>query len=299
MANNRTGSLIVTLFGDSIAPRGGVVWIGSLIQALAPLGISQRLVRTAVFRLVQDGILTNEQIGRRSYYTLTEEGREQFDTATAKIYAQPQAEWDGSWCIVLLSNVPNPQRAVVRQALSWLGFGQFGADTLAHPRTDWQRLQTQLAKLGVGEDLVLFEAGLPPTVSAGSLRRLVSQTWGLQALEQAYGDYLKLFEPILAALQQGQPLRDDDAFYIRSFMIHEYRKVVLRDPALPAELLPEHWPGRAAYTLSRDLYRRVLSASEQFIDNHFISREGALSPLSPGFAARFGGLADLLEQGDD
>jgi phenylacetic acid degradation operon negative regulatory protein len=66
----RTGSLIVSIFGDSVAPRGGVVWIGSLIEVLAPLGISQRLVRTAVFRLVQDGILTNEQVGRRSFYTL-------------------------------------------------------------------------------------------------------------------------------------------------------------------------------------------------------------------------------------
>jgi phenylacetic acid degradation operon negative regulatory protein len=26
----RTGSLITTVFGDSIAPRGGTVWLGSL-----------------------------------------------------------------------------------------------------------------------------------------------------------------------------------------------------------------------------------------------------------------------------
>ena len=52
----RTGSLIVTIFGDSVAPRGGVVSLGSLIGVLDPLGISHRLVRTAVYRLVQEGL---------------------------------------------------------------------------------------------------------------------------------------------------------------------------------------------------------------------------------------------------
>ncbi len=32
----RAGSLITTVFGDAIAPRGGTVWLGSLIRAMAP-----------------------------------------------------------------------------------------------------------------------------------------------------------------------------------------------------------------------------------------------------------------------
>jgi hypothetical protein len=82
----RAGSLITTVFGDSIAPRGGVVWLGSLIQVLAPFGISERLVRTSVHRLVKDGWLESEQSGRRSYYRLTETGRERFAQATHRIY---------------------------------------------------------------------------------------------------------------------------------------------------------------------------------------------------------------------
>ena len=48
----RAGSLITTVFGDAIAPRGGTVWLGSLIRALDGFGINERLVRTSVFRLV-------------------------------------------------------------------------------------------------------------------------------------------------------------------------------------------------------------------------------------------------------
>jgi phenylacetic acid degradation operon negative regulatory protein len=45
-------SLLVTVFGDSVAPHGGRAWLGSLIGLLAPFGISERLVRTSVYRLV-------------------------------------------------------------------------------------------------------------------------------------------------------------------------------------------------------------------------------------------------------
>ena len=99
----RAGSLITTVFGDAIAPRGGTVWLGSLIRAMADFGISERLVRTSVFRLAKDGWLQSEQIGRRSYYSLTASGREQFDQATRRIYGEPVGHWDGEWCLLLLS----------------------------------------------------------------------------------------------------------------------------------------------------------------------------------------------------
>jgi len=69
----RTGSLVISIFGDAIAPHGGAVWLGSLINILRPFGVNQRLVRTSVFRLAKDGWLESEQVGRRSYYSLTAE----------------------------------------------------------------------------------------------------------------------------------------------------------------------------------------------------------------------------------
>ena len=37
----RAGSLIITLYGDAIVPRGGTVWLGSLMALLEPIGISE------------------------------------------------------------------------------------------------------------------------------------------------------------------------------------------------------------------------------------------------------------------
>ena len=62
----RAKSLIMTVWGDAIAPHGGTVWLGSLIRLLAPLGLNERLVRTGVLRLVRDGWLAAEPLGREA-----------------------------------------------------------------------------------------------------------------------------------------------------------------------------------------------------------------------------------------
>ncbi|HET6519065.1 MAG TPA: hypothetical protein VFG47_04520, partial [Geminicoccaceae bacterium] len=53
----RAGSLIVTVYGDAIAPRGGTVSLASLTRLLQAFGLSAGLVRTAVSRLAADGWL--------------------------------------------------------------------------------------------------------------------------------------------------------------------------------------------------------------------------------------------------
>lgn len=44
-------SLLITVWGDCVAPHGGTVWLRSLINLVEPLGLNDRMVRTAVFRL--------------------------------------------------------------------------------------------------------------------------------------------------------------------------------------------------------------------------------------------------------
>jgi phenylacetic acid degradation operon negative regulatory protein len=86
----RSGSLITTVFGDAIAPRGGNVWLGSLIKVMSDFGVSERLVRTSVFRLVKGGWLQSEQIGRRSYYSLSDDGRERFARSENRQCSSPR-----------------------------------------------------------------------------------------------------------------------------------------------------------------------------------------------------------------
>src|SRR5579862_2282205 len=77
----RGGSLLITIFGDSIAPRGGAVSLGSLISLARPFGLAERLVRTSVARLATDGWLIARRDGRRSEYRLSPGGLSRFAEA--------------------------------------------------------------------------------------------------------------------------------------------------------------------------------------------------------------------------
>ena len=81
------GSLIISLFGDAVLPRGGRIWLGSLIGLLAPLDLNERLIRTAVFRLVKEEWMQSEALGRRADYTLTPAGLRRFEESARHIYA--------------------------------------------------------------------------------------------------------------------------------------------------------------------------------------------------------------------
>src|SRR5437588_659018 len=81
----RARSLIVTIWGDALAPHGGEVWLAGLIGLVAPLGLNDRLVRTSVFRLARDGWLASQSRGRQSRYRLTNAGRLRFASAYRRI----------------------------------------------------------------------------------------------------------------------------------------------------------------------------------------------------------------------
>src|SRR5215475_11102301 len=80
----RAWSLIVTLYGDAVVPRGGSLWLGSLVDIMARLRIDAGHVRTAMSRLTSDGWLERERIGRNSYYRLSKRGEGDFATATRR-----------------------------------------------------------------------------------------------------------------------------------------------------------------------------------------------------------------------
>ncbi|MBL4667050.1 MAG: hypothetical protein JKY04_06705, partial [Sneathiella sp.] len=93
-------SLLVTVWGDSIVPHGGTVWLGSLIDLVAPFGLNERAVRTSVFRLKNEKTLSSHQEGRRSFYTLTPSGQHRFEEATKRIYNRFGEVWHGEWTLL-------------------------------------------------------------------------------------------------------------------------------------------------------------------------------------------------------
>src|SRR5450432_2022004 len=127
----RGGSLIITVFGDAIAPRGGAVTLGSLIRLAQPFGLTERLVRTSVALLAREDWLVARRHGRRAEYRLSAGGAARFEQATARIYGPAPQDWSGQWTLLLLPGAS--ARRHLREELRWLGFGELRSGLSAHP----------------------------------------------------------------------------------------------------------------------------------------------------------------------
>ncbi|ASK35362.1 phenylacetic acid degradation operon negative regulatory protein PaaX [Alcanivorax sp. N3-2A] len=286
----RTGSLIITLFGDAIVPRGGAIWLGSLIELLEPMGINQRLVRTSVFRLTREGWLMAEKVGRRSYYGLTAAGRRQFEKAFKRVYAASQPAWDGAWTLVVLNQLSAELRGEARQELEHMGFGGFSPTVLAHPGLERAELNATLQEINALDDAIIFETRNQESFAPRPLRLQVREAWNLDQLSVGYREFLEQFRPLWNQMKKAKRLEPRECFLARVLLIHEYRKLMLRDPLLPEELLPSDWEGRAARQLCRNLYRLAYRGAEEWLGEYAETAEGPLPEPGEGFYQRFGGL---------
>lgn len=286
-------SLILSLFGDAIAPHGGRAWLGSLIRLLEPLGLSERLVRTSVFRLAQDDWLVSEALGRRSDYRLTPTGQRRVDDAARHIYASWAPLWDRRWRMILVVGTLDPKtRDAVRQALFWQGFGAIGPDSFVHPGADLGAAFDALTAEGLGDALTQLMPVLGADVQLGgtaSHADLVRRAWNLDGLAQAYAAFVAAYLPTLAALRRDRHIEiaPEEAFLLRLLLIHDYRRLLLRDPQLPDVLLPPQWPGQQARVLCKELYRRLAGPSEMHLAAVLRTADDSVPALLPTFAQRF------------
>ncbi len=277
----------MTIFGDCIMPRGGAISLRSLIRVAAPFGLNERLVRTATARLAQEGWLDSRRVGNSSEYRLSPDGRERFAEAAVRIYGDPATEWSGRWRLVVLPPMPAAERQTLRRDLTWRGFGEIGNGVFAHPEypADERRPSAPAGQLAA--NALVFDAELPDAAAAA---RLVTLGWDIKALGKRYRAFVERFEDARAACRARAPLEPQAAFIVRTLLIHEYRRLHLRDPLLPARLLRPDWPGTRAAVLCRDVYACVFGTSEAYLSGVASQLDGRLPAPDASIMSRFGGI---------
>ncbi|HCL64613.1 MAG TPA: PaaX family transcriptional regulator [Rhizobium sp.] len=266
----RAPAMIVTIYGDIVVPRGGVLWMGTLVEICARLGISETLVRTAVSRLVAAEQLVGERDGRRSYYRLAPGARTEFAAAARLLYG-PEVEADG----FLIHHAPGLSEDLVRRAR----LGRMGPDLYLRPNH-----RTGLPLPGLA-----FRA--EATQDGGLLADYAATLWDLASFAAEYRAMIDLFSPLSTALKRGETLLAADAVSARLLLVQAYRAVLLCDPRLPAEALPADWPGAAARRLFARLYRALSPMADAYIAMQFEGRDAHLPAETAETAARLQALA--------
>ena len=225
-----------------------------------------------------------------SRYRLTREGNRRFDDAHRRIYARPADAWEGAWEMVLADAVPPSRRAALREELVWSGFGALGPTVFLRPAQGESGLPSVLDAPGVAAHVLVGTArdfpGHRPLAAA------VATAWDLTMLAAEYRRFLQRFGAVIDRFRATREVAHDpqQCFVVRTLLIHAYRRVLLRDPLLPAALLPLDWPGAAAYALCRDFYRLTHRCAERHLAATLASMHEDFPPANAAFYERFGGL---------
>lgn len=268
----KAASFIVTIYGDVVEPRGGVVWIGNLIETCKSIGITETLVRTAVSRLVSAGQLVGEREGRRSYYRLTDAAQAEFAEAASLFYGpEPAVRWQ-----FVLINGPSPDE--IMQGLERDGFA---------------RLSPRLA---VGTHpvpplpgrVIVFNAEL--ATENGALREFAEEAWNLPRFAEAYHEFTVRFGAFSQRVGDCAALSPFDCLIARLLLVHQYRLIMLREPHLPKSALPDNWPGEEARHLFAELYSLLSKKADTYVGRRFVNEAGKLQETTPASQHRLGRL---------
>lgn len=254
-------SLLLTLLGEFVLPRGGRVWTGAFLAAMSRLEVEEKAARKALARTAADGFIRPERVGRKTRWALTEAGTQLLKSGAERIYGflQNPEPWDGQW-LILVVTIPETQRRTrqrLRTRLSWLGAGSPAPGLWVLPRRSMElAVANVIDELDVRANTMSW---IGASSSIGRIEDLVADAWSLDEVAALYDAFLESFT--------GRAARSPhDCFVAQMELVQAWRRFPFLDPALPAEVLGDEWPGPRAAHLFRSYHGRWHERAQQYWD---------------------------------
>jgi phenylacetic acid degradation operon negative regulatory protein len=249
-------SLLLTVLGEFVLPAGAPAWTGSLVAALAEVGVEEKAARQALSRTAAEELIAAEREGRRVRWRLTAAGHTLLATGAERIYAfgRGLADWDGRW-LVLAVSVPETHRQLrhqLRTRLTWAGLGSPMPGLWVSPDVQKEKEVTAVVE-ELGVTAFSFTG---PFGAVGDEQAVVGGAWALDDVEARY----RAFLTDVGALRVRTA---GEAFAAQVRLVQEWRRFPFLDPALPPQLLPATWPGPAAAELFHRRHAEWHSPAQQ------------------------------------
>ena len=273
-------SLLLTILGEYVLPRGEAVWQETLVGALVSVGYTQQAARQALARSVRDGWLETSRHGRRARVSLSAGARRRCcGPARERIYSFGSAVGLGRPVArVVILRVPEARREVrhqLRTRLAWAGLGSMGGGVWLTPHVEREAELREVVLGAPAAEATSFVASLG---ALGQAEDVVAAAWDLDAgARSAYEAFIEDFAAI-------RPSSAEAFFRMQTLLVHAWRKFPFLDPDLPAELLPAGWPRRRAHELFAGRHARWGDAAQATSRARVARSLRASGSLRPGLA---------------
>jgi phenylacetic acid degradation operon negative regulatory protein len=268
--------LVVSLLGTYVRPFGDMVWSGGLVSVLGEFGFSQGAARVALTRLVRRGLIERVRSGRLVHYRITPRCERLLLEGDGRIFSLgSERAGEGTWTLVW-HQIPEDrrlERSRLARRLRFLGFGSAQDSVWVSPHDHSEEVRELLSELGVDEFATLFRARED---DASGLPMFVSKAWNLSGLVERYEAFVDEFGAYLSDAGERGPeaagatrsVGDQEAFVVRTRLVHLFREFPVLDPELPTPLAPPvEGPRRRAVEIFHALYEGLAPASQRHFDD--------------------------------
>jgi phenylacetic acid degradation operon negative regulatory protein len=265
--------LVVSLLGTYVRPFGDMVWSGGLVAVLGEFGFSQGAARVALTRLVRRGLIERVRSGRLVHYRITPRCERLLLEGDGRIFSLgSERAGEGTWTLVW-HQIPEDrrlERSRLARRLRFLGFGSAQDSVWVSPHDHSEEVRELLSELGVDEFATLFRARED---DASGLPMFVSKAWNLSGLVERYEAFVDEFGAYLsdggeAGGRAVRSLGDQEAFVVRTRLVHLFREFPVLDPELPTRLAPPvEGPRRRAVEIFHALYEGLAQTSQRHFDD--------------------------------
>lgn len=258
----RPRSVVFDLFGDHLRYCGGAARTQALVELLQVFGVGEPTARIVLSRMRKQGWFTTHREGRQVVYTLTDRTWRVLDEGRTRIFSRAEGPWDGQWRMVLYAGMDEErsERDRLRRTLSWLGFGPLATATWISPH---ERLDAVEQALSNGSSVRMDLLTCRSRNRATDLD-MVGRCWDLGTLGHDYAGLVRRLEALPPSAELRR-LPGREALRLRVGLVTDYRQLPFRDPDLPAELLPEAWPGRRAHALFVAAHDALAAPADAFV----------------------------------
>jgi phenylacetic acid degradation operon negative regulatory protein len=260
----RPRELILTFYGLYREVIRGWISIAHLIRLMADVEVDAPAVRSAISRLKRRGLIEARPVAGAAGYSLSPGGQRLLAEGDPRIFGHQPARLSDGWVLAVFS-VPESERDkrhVLRSRLDQLGFGSAASGVWIAPQHLAEEARHRIGTLGLSGYVDLFEGARMPLAE---LRATVGRCWDLAELAEVYDSFCAAHEPVLRRWSRQRRPADAAAFadYMRA--VDSWRKIVYRDPRLPAELLPADWIGNRAERVFFGLHAALREAAGKHV----------------------------------
>jgi phenylacetic acid degradation operon negative regulatory protein len=231
LGGQRVWSLMVTLFGDLAQAEGSAIEGPVLSAIMAEMDVRPEAVRVALHRLRNEGWIASQKHGRTGRHTLTLTSRAETKQASTRIYASPASQ-DSDWQLALLED----STAVQKVDMINRGFAPL-----------FSRVYLGGSSAVAPKETLILNGGQAP--------QWLRNQAATQMLDAEYQALLPILRTSSTTLETGT-LNVLQTVVLRCLIVHNWRRIVLRHPALPRAVLPDDWSGHRCHVLVDTLLTR-------------------------------------------